>query len=86
MANNVRTFARSTGPRTVAIGIVSNPRRGPSVFWAKFTPPGTNMALLKKGLSVCAAECGIHAKNHVARMASAFVPNRRVPPDVTAGQ
>ena len=86
IARTMRRFARAIGPKKAANGTVRTPRSGASVFWARFTPPGTNMALLKKGSSPWAAACGTQAKNQAARIESLVVPKRCELPDVTTGQ
>ena len=51
MASTMRTFVATSGLNASVKGAPINPRSGLAVFCAKFTPVGTNMALVKNGFS-----------------------------------
>ena len=76
MASTISRFALTTGLNTRANGAVIKPSNGLAVFCARFTPAGTNMALLKNGLRPWASAWGTQSRNHTDCSKSQSTPKR----------
>jgi hypothetical protein len=77
MLSTISRFVLATGFSTGAKGALIRPSNGLAVFGARFTPVGTNMALLKNGLRPWAAAWGTQSRNHTDWVKSESSPKRR---------
>lgn len=86
IAENMRRSKLTTGPNMAVIGAITSPRSGDSVFWARFTPAGSSIALVKNGFDPVAIACGTQARYHTLWTGSAPGPARRLLDHGSIGQ
>jgi hypothetical protein len=66
-------MAAAIGPQIKVMGANTHPKRGPSVFCAKFTPAGANMALLKNGFKPWTRAWDAQPRNQMNKVESPTV-------------